>query len=191
MADLEFLQPETVLSPQSRRVARAGALVLMAGILMVAAVIGLALIRNARGPLESGQAPDFSVITFSGQTLRLSELRGQVVVLNFWASWCLPCREEAPVLEQIWQQYGARGVTVIGIAWSDIESDSLAFMQEFDLSYANAPDTGTRIGDDYSIRAVPETYIIDRDGSITHRLIGTSAITVDNLSRILNSLLVG
>jgi cytochrome c biogenesis protein CcmG, thiol:disulfide interchange protein DsbE len=187
MSNLDFLQ-DSPTSPPRRRWSL-GTLVLLVGIASVAIVVALALARRQQGPLESGAAPDFTVTTFDGQTLRLSDLRGQVVLVNFWASWCLPCREEAPELEAIWQQYRAQGVTVVGIAWSDIEADTLAFMDEFNMTYPNAPDLGTRIGDDYGIRAVPETYIIDQQGEVQHRLIGSENITVENLSAIIDGLL--
>lgn len=191
MSKLDFMQTAPTSESGKKPVLTLGTVVLLSGILAAAVVIGMALMRNTRGPLESGRAPDFEVTTFAGQNLRLNGLRGQVVVLNFWASWCLPCRDEAPVLEAIWQQYGERGVVVLGIAWSDIESDSRTFVSEFALTYPNAPDLGTKIGDDYLITAVPETYIIDRDGNIVRRLIGSTQVSVENLSRLLDPLLAG
>lgn len=187
MSNLDFLKDSPTSSPQRRW--SLGSIVLLAGIVAVALVVALALARRQQGPLESGAAPDFTVTTFEGQTLRLSDLRGQVVLVNFWASWCLPCREEAPELEAIWQQYRAQGVTVVGIAWSDIEADTRAFIDEFNMTYPNAPDIGTRIGDDYGIRAVPETYIIDQQGEVLHRLIGAENVNVENLSAIIEGLL--
>ena len=163
MTELDFLQNQPIVPPQKRRLG-VGAIVLLVMIAALAVIVALALARRQQGPLVTGSAPDFSVTTFTGDTIRLSDMRGQVVLVNFWASWCLPCREEAPALEAVWQQYREQGVMVVGIAWSDIENDTLAFIDEFRMTYPNAPDLGTRIGDDYGIRAVPETYIVDQQG---------------------------
>jgi cytochrome c biogenesis protein CcmG/thiol:disulfide interchange protein DsbE len=168
-----------------------GSVVLLAGIAALALVVALQLARRQQGPIDSGLAPDFSATTFDGRTFRLSDLRGQIVVLNFWASWCAPCREEAPELQALWQAYEARDVIVLGIAWSDVEADSRRFMEEFGLTYWNAPDIGTRIGDDYSIRAVPETYIIDRNGEVVQRLIGSTNVTFAFISGVIEPLLTG
>lgn len=136
------------------------------------ALVGTQLAVTQAGGVAVGQtAPDFIVIGFdntplAGQTLKLSEARGRVVVVNFWASWCAPCRDEAADLERLWQAYGPRGVAVVGLAWSDTERESLKFINEFNQTYLNGPDLQTRAGDAYRVRAVPETYIIDQTGKL-------------------------
>lgn len=145
---------------------------LIAGLAVVAllVLVGVQLFNvQAGGLLQNQPAPDFAVTGFAntplaGTEFRLSEARGQVVLLNFWASWCAPCRVEAADLEAIWQQYRDRGVRVIGLAWSDTERESLKFINEFNQTYLNGPDLGTRAGQAYRIRAVPETYLIDQNG---------------------------
>jgi cytochrome c biogenesis protein CcmG/thiol:disulfide interchange protein DsbE len=142
---------------------------------VVTAMIGflaLGLLRAYNGPVESGKAPDFTLTTFDGRTVALSELRGQVVVINFWASWCAPCREEAPYLERTWRKYRDRGVVFIGVDYVDTERGALAFIKEFDITYLNGPDIGTRISDAYHIKGVPETYFVAKNGELRGNVIG-------------------
>jgi cytochrome c biogenesis protein CcmG/thiol:disulfide interchange protein DsbE len=130
-------------------------------------------LANARaGPLESGTAPDFTLMTFEGGKVTLSELRGQVVVINFWASWCIPCREEAAYLEQTWRKYRDQGVVFIGVDYVDTDSKALAYIDEFDITYLNGPDMGTRISQRYKIKGVPETFFVDRHGRLRGVVIG-------------------
>jgi cytochrome c biogenesis protein CcmG/thiol:disulfide interchange protein DsbE len=188
MTNLDFLQDPTP-TPTTRPRFTLGTIVLLAGIAAIALVFAIQLARQTRGPIDSGRAPHFAVTTFDGQRYDLDALRGQVVLVNFWASWCVPCREEAPHLQAIWEEYRERGVVVLGIAWSDIDSDSLAFIEEFGLTYPNAPDLGTRIGDDYALAGVPETYIIDQEGNVTERLIGVTRVNETYLSSVIDRLL--
>lgn len=136
---------------------------------LLAALLGLlgwGLIRVQNGPVQKGKAPDFTLTSFEGETLTLSELRGQVVVINFWASWCPPCREEAAYLEQTWREYKDRGVVFIGVDYVDTEEEALAYIEEFDITYFNGPDTGTRISQAYNIQGVPETFYVGKNGDL-------------------------
>ena len=111
--------------------------------------------------------PDFTLTTFDGQSYRLSELRGKVVLINFWSSWCKPCEQEAADLEEAWRYYQPRGdVIFLGIAWTDTEKNSLAYLAKFDITYPNGPDLGTRISQAFRTTGVPETYIIDKNGNL-------------------------
>ncbi|MBI3741826.1 MAG: TlpA family protein disulfide reductase [Chloroflexi bacterium] len=121
---------------------------------------------------SSGLAPDFTLITFNEETIRLSQLRGQVVVINFWASWCIPCRAEAPFLEKTFRDYKNRGVVFIGVDWSDPEPDARKYIAEFNLTYYNGPDIGTKIGQLYRIRGVPETFFVGKDGNLYGNALG-------------------
>ncbi len=141
----------------------------------IVALLGLlawGLIRVQRGPVDSGMAPDFTLTTFDGETITLSELRGQVVIINFWASWCPPCREEAPYLEQTWRKYKDQGVVFIGVDYVDTEEEALAYIAEFDITYYNGPDLGTRISQAYNIQGVPETYYVAKNGELRGVKIG-------------------
>jgi cytochrome c biogenesis protein CcmG/thiol:disulfide interchange protein DsbE len=144
-----------------------GNIVLITGVILFAAVIGIALLRGQQTQPTSGQAPDFSLTTFDGEPFRLSDQRGRIVLVNFWASWCAPCREEAPLLEAIWQDYRNRGVVVVGIAYADLDSESRAFIEAFGVTYPNGADVGTLISkNQYHIIGVPESFIIDQNGQI-------------------------
>lgn len=150
--------------------------------LAIALILGLSgwgLVNSNRVRPEAGQtAPDFNMQFFNGyewETVTettLADMRGKVVVLNFWASWCVECRVEADLLEQRWQQYRDQGVVFLGIAYVDAEPNSLAYLQEFNVTYPNAPDLGTDIAQNYEITGVPETFFIGRDGQIAHVQIG-------------------
>jgi cytochrome c biogenesis protein CcmG/thiol:disulfide interchange protein DsbE len=147
--------------------------------LAVAALLGLVAFQMRRtGPLAAGQvgegerAPDFTVQTFDGNSLSLADLRGQVVVINFWASWCLPCEEEAADLENTWRHYRDQGVMFVGLAYVDSETESLAYLDRFDITYPNGPDLGTDISHRYRIRGVPETFVVDQNGTLRALFVG-------------------
>lgn len=142
----------------------AGGGVALAFVIGLLVLLGSGLVKANRGPRDSGPAPDFSLIGYDGRNVTLSELRGQVVVINFWASWCLPCRQEAAYLERTWRNYQDQGVVFIGVDYVDTETEALAYLQEFDITYINGPDLGTIISDAYNIQGVPETYFVDREG---------------------------
>jgi cytochrome c biogenesis protein CcmG, thiol:disulfide interchange protein DsbE len=138
------------------------------GLVIVGMLVVLAIAVRTRGapPLESGSAPDFSLTTFDGQTYKLSELKGKPIVINFWASWCIPCRDEAPAFERAWQNYRDRGLIVLGVDYVDTETDAKKFIAEFQQTYPNGADLGTRISQAFRISGVPETYFIDREGKL-------------------------
>ena len=173
-------------SPAGRRLAWGRWLVVtsVAGIL---AILGFSLARASAGQVDRGPAPDFELTTFDGQLIRLSDQRGKVVVINFWASWCIPCRDEAPVLEATWRDYRDRGVVFIGVDYLDIEREALAYIAEFDLTYPNGPDLRTRIAQAYRIQGVPETFFVDRSGLLRGLHIGpiTEAQLVSRIETLL------
>lgn len=125
-------------------------------------------------PLSEGPAPDFSLQLFDGSQLSLASLHEQVIVVNFWGSWCEPCREEAPVLEKVWREYQGQGVAFIGIAYKDTEGKARAFLDEFGITYPNALDPGNKVARSYRVRGVPETFFI-KDGVIADLYIGPMA----------------
>lgn len=136
------------------------------------ALLAWGLRSQASEPVEAGLAPDFSLTTFAGETITLSDLRGQVVIVNFWASWCAPCREEAAYLEATWRKYKDRGVVFIGVDYLDARPNALAYLEEFDITYPNGPDLGQKIADAYQIQGVPETFYIDKQGQLRGVKIG-------------------
>lgn len=155
-----------VLPELTARNKRTGLIVTFAIILALLGLLAWGLRKVQAGPISSGMAPDFTLTSFDGRTLTLSELRGQVVIINFWASWCPPCREEAAYLEQTWRKYKDEGVIFIGVDWVDTEKEALAYMDEFDLTYFNGPDIGTRIAQAYNIQGVPETFYVAKNGEL-------------------------
>ena len=129
--------------------------------------------RAIPSPLVGRPAAPFSLTTFDGKPLTLEGLRGQVVVLNFWASWCYPaCYEEAPVLEAGWRAYRERGLVVVGVDIQDTEEAARRFMDQFKLTFPNAPDPKGKVSIDYGVYGVPETFVIDRQGRIRATHVG-------------------
>jgi cytochrome c biogenesis protein CcmG/thiol:disulfide interchange protein DsbE len=152
----------------------------MVAALVVGLLVMVALQMRRSGPLAAGPvgagaaAPGFALTTFEGDTLRLADLRGQVVVVNFWASWCKPCEEEAAALEAVWRHYRSQGqpVTFLGVDYVDTETQARAYLTRWDITYPNGPDLQTRISQAYRIRGVPETYFVDQAGTLVFVKVG-------------------
>ncbi len=147
-------------------------------ILTFAALLGLlsllafGLVKANQSQVQSGPAPEFTLKGFDGRTITLSQLRGKVVVINFWASWCLPCRQEAAYLEQTWRKYQNQGVVFIGVDYVDTEKAALAYIREFNITYINGPDLKTAISDAYNIKGVPETFYVAKNGMLRGMHVG-------------------
>jgi cytochrome c biogenesis protein CcmG/thiol:disulfide interchange protein DsbE len=147
---------------------RWGRIIAWVGLFALLIIVAMVLLRQQQGPVAIGQTPpSFTLTTFEGQTFGPDEMAGKVVLVNFWASWCKTCEQEAPDLEAAWRFYQPRGdVLFLGIAWTDTESASLAYIEKFDITYPNGPDIGTAISQAYRTTGVPETYIIDKSGKL-------------------------
>lgn len=183
---------EQVLSAPPQR--RAGA-ALVFGIIALVVVAFLALLAFAvrqRGapPLASGVAPDFELTTFDGDKIVLSQLRGKAVVVNFWASWCIPCRDEAPALQRAWETYRDRGLVIIGVDYVDTDAEARKFIAEFKQTYPNGPDLGTRISQAYRISGVPETYFIDREGRLLQGIDAAGRVKANFIGPISEEVLI-
>lgn len=172
----ESIQTDAIeVTEKPKRSLRWTTIAMWAVVLGVLGLLGWGLVNSTAPRPEVGQtAPDFDIEFFEGyewngqSTARLSDMRGKVVVINFWASWCTECRYEAEVLENAARQYADDGVIFLGVAYADVEPNSLEYMKEFDVSYPHAPDLGTDISQAYEITGVPETFIIGPDGKIAY-----------------------
>ncbi len=153
---------------------RWGRLIAWGGVLVLLVILALGLFRSQQGPVSKGQVvPTFTLTSFEGESYQLEDMAGKVVVLNFWASWCKPCEQEAADLEAAWQFYKDRGdVVFLGVDYVDTEPEALGYLTKFNISYPNGPDLGTRISQSFRIRGVPETYFVDREGKLAHAQIG-------------------
>ncbi len=175
--------PDTVLHNTSARRPLWGHLLAWVVLFLLLAILALGLIRSQQGPVRIGQqAPDFTLTSFQGEQYRLSDLRGKVVVLNFWASWCKPCEQEAADMQSAWEAYQPGGqVVFLGVDYVDTEPEARAYLAKFGITYPNGPDLRTTISQAFRIRGVPETYFIDRQGKLAFMQIGPfssrSAIT--------------
>ncbi len=167
--------PETTVqnTTESRR-PHWGRILVWAGVLGLLAILALGLRRSQQGPVSVGdKVPNFTLTTFDGETINLTDLQGKVVVLNFWASWCKPCEQEAADLESAWRTYQPRGdVVFLGVDYVDTEPEARGYLEKFGITYPNGPDLGTRISQAFRIRGVPETYIIDQDNVLQAVQIG-------------------
>lgn len=144
--------------------------------------------RSIPSPLVGRPAAPFSLTAFDGSPVSLEAWRGQVVVVNFWASWCKPaCYDEAPVLERAWRTYRDRGLVVVGVDMQDTPEAARAFIRQFQLTFPNAPDDGGKVAVEYGVYGVPETFFVDRTGTIRAKHVG--AVTDEVIRATLEPLL--
>jgi len=166
---------------------------LLLGLLIL---LGFGLVRARQGTIQPGdEVPDFSLTLYTGyeyndlSTVKISDLRGKVVFINFWASWCKPCEQEAATLEQAWEYYQPSGRAVfLGVDYVDTEIPARAFLKKFNNTYPNGPDLGTAISQMFRIKGVPETYIIDTNGVLNYVKIGPF-LNMDEIKAVIDPLL--
>ena len=157
------------------------ALKLTGQVVALAAVAGLLgllvwnLAHQTKAPKIGARAPAFTLRRVdSPGRLDLASLRGKPVVLNFWASWCVPCKGEASMLESAWQQYRKQGVVFLGVDYHDVTGDARTFLEHHGVTYPTVQDGSGAIADKYGVSAVPETYFIDRRGRLVgEHIVGT------------------
>ena len=160
--------------PQAAQGAAVGLVVLLFGLLvwkLVSDEGGALAAAVARG--EKPMAPGFTLSRLDEEgDLTLSSLRGKAVVLNFWASWCIPCKEEAPFLDQVWRGYRDRGLVVVGVDANDFRSDARSFMRRYGLTFPVVYDGPGKTLGRYGVTGFPETFVLDRQGRVVDAFIG-------------------
>lgn len=171
MSEIQNIPTDVTKEPAERSRPRWGRILAWAAVLGLLVLVFFGLRKTQGVATQIGsQAPTFDITSFDGARYTSENMRGKVVVINFWASWCKPCEQEAPDLEQAWKYYESRGdVVFLGVAWTDTDEGSLAYMQKFSVTYPNGPDLGTRLSQKYRITGVPETYIIDQNGVLVYK----------------------
>ena len=140
---------------------------LVFALLMVA--IAAQLWQEGRSGEAVGRiAPTFRLDTFEHGRIDTSAFRGEVVLVNFWGSWCVACHQEAADLQRLWERYRQQGVVFVGVAYLDTERDARAYLEHYGIDYPNGLDIAQRISGDFRIQGAPETFLIDRAGQIQY-----------------------
>ena len=116
--------------------------------------------------------PDFIFQDLEGNGHNINRFKGKIVILNFWASWCPPCRIEASLIERTWRAYKNRDLVFIGVNIQDRKEDALSYMREFDITYPNGPDPTGEISIDYGVSGLPVTFFISGQGEVVRRWVG-------------------
>lgn len=175
--DGEQTSPDTQPRGNKRLRIAAAALVVI-GVLALTALLALGLTNRSSPTGRSGAtrihkpAPPINISLYNGGGISPERYAGKPLVVNFWASWCGPCRQEAPLFERLWREYGERGVVFIGVNIQDAHADARAYLSEFGITYPNGYDEGGRISVDYGVIGIPVTFFINREGIVERRWVG-------------------
>ncbi len=187
----------TIAAPAKRRgVPMWAQIVIWVVLIGLLGLVAVSLKRTQQGTVQPGdKIPDFTLPLFSGyglngsQQVKLSDLRGKVVMINFWASWCKPCEQEAADLRAAWDYYKDSGnVVFLGVDYVDTEPEARAYLEKFGITYANGPDLGTKVSQLFRIKGVPETYFIDKEGVLRRVQVGPFT-SVDDIKAVIDPML--
>ena len=190
--------------PSDRPRRRRGWLIILAGVLTVGVVAGVlvavlgggsksggttrpAAVSGAGGEIGS-PAPEFRLPALNGQgDVSLADFRGRPVIVNFWASWCNPCRKEFPLLKQALRDHRGQRLSVLGVTYQDIPSDSRSFVKRQSATWAQSVDDGGAVASAYGVRAIPQSFFVRPDGTIAARVFGvtTESALADPLAKLL------
>ena len=172
----------------ARKGLSAGSIALLVALLAAAVALGLQLAAQNKSRPTSGAAPDFTLDLLDGGRLRLADQRGKVALVNFWASWCPPCRAEAPDLQALYTDYRDAGFIVIGVNMLESSrAKARAFLDEFGITYPNGEDTRQTVAKLYRVEGPPESFLIDRRGMVRQFYYGS--IRYDAVSAAIKGLL--
>ncbi|HET6516119.1 MAG TPA: TlpA disulfide reductase family protein [Thermodesulfovibrionales bacterium] len=159
--------------------------------LLALALFVLSCTREKERVLEEGKAPGFTLTDLQGTKVSLSGFRGKVVLLEFWATWCPPCRESIPELNRLYDKYRDKGLTVIGISMDkggDVSSTVGSFMKEQGVVYPVLIDDG-KVSALYGVTSIPAMFIVDKEGKMVKKFVGFIPGLAENLSREIEALL--
>jgi len=167
-------------TPERRGVPLWAQIIVWVFLVALLVIVAMGLRRAQQGTVQPGQKIDnftltlFSGYEYEGKTeVTMEELRGKIVVINFWASWCKPCEQEAAELQQAWEIYSPTGeVVFVGVDYVDTEPEARVYLKKFGITFPNGPDLATNISQYFRIKGVPETYFIDREGVLQYVQVG-------------------
>jgi cytochrome c biogenesis protein CcmG/thiol:disulfide interchange protein DsbE len=176
----ENLMTESTIPAPRRGVPIWAQIIIWVFLVSLLAIVALGVNRAQQGTVQPGKTIDnFTLSLYSGYELdgksevNLKDLRGKVVVVNFWASWCKPCEQEAAELQAAWKEYETTGqVVFLGADYVDTEPEARVYLKKFGITFSNGPDLATRISQYFRIKGVPETYFIDKNGVLQYVQIG-------------------
>ena len=135
-------------------------------------MLGACLISVAAAEEIQGKAPDFTLKSRSGDNVKLSELRGKVILINFWASWCGPCRQEMPVLDQLYQRYRSLDFTILGVNVEENSDAAKSLLKDISVSFPILFDSANNVSKLYKVKGMPSTILVDRDGNMRYMYMG-------------------
>jgi len=172
----DLVPTEVARSHEPAALVRRRLIVMLGGLVILALAFGVVWLQSSKyEPLTVGMAaPDFSIPDVEGKTVRLSDYRGKVVFVNFWATWCKPCKEEMPSMEILWENFKSEDFVMLAISMDRVttKKDIPSFIESMKLTFPILTDSWGQTDKKYKLMGVPETYIIDQNGVLREKVIG-------------------